>query len=329
MLEKLSLSTQTSSQQSHGRTKLSRRSATTLVFSALLIACITASTLLLKAIDHTRTEATLEEILYVSSPQLLKRLSLGYGGLLADIYWTRVVQYYGRNHRSGVGRYHLLWPLLDITTHLDSHLIAAYEFGGTFLAANPPNGAGLPQRAIQLVEYGIQNNPDDWHLYYDLGFIYYDIKDYHASADAFARGALAPNAHPFLRILAARMAEHGGELETARMLWTTTYQTTAEQNIRSNALAHLRALQTDEDIIHLQQVVDLYRQRSGLIPHGLGELIKAGLLAGIPRDPLGHPYELEATGKVVVSNPDDLPFLQQGLPAGYLPRAVPKIPTSY
>src|SRR5205823_13300621 len=89
---------------------------------------------------------------------------------------------------------------------------------------------------------------NDWHLYYDLGFIYYDLKDYRGAADAFQRGSRVPDAHPFLRILAARMAEHGGDVETARVLWSATYQTTQDRLIRANAAAHLRALQVDEQI---------------------------------------------------------------------------------
>ena len=45
-----------------------------------------------------RTTATLEEVLYHEFAQGIKRLSLGYDGLLADIYWTRAVQYFGRRH---------------------------------------------------------------------------------------------------------------------------------------------------------------------------------------------------------------------------------------
>jgi len=141
----------------------------TITFSILLIACLTGSVMLLRRLDQVRTGATLEEVLYISSPKLLKRLSLGYDGLLADVYWTRTVQYYGGMHHTGGGNYALLEPLLNITTQLDPHLIPAYEFGGTFLSAKPPQGAGVPQKAVELVEYGIRNNPGDWHLYYDLG----------------------------------------------------------------------------------------------------------------------------------------------------------------
>src|SRR5581483_6793904 len=196
-----------------------RSSKVTAVCTTVVVAFTLASVLLLRRVDQMRTGATLEEVLYVTSPKLVKRLSLGYEGLLADVYWTRAVQYYGGTHAKGGGRYELLWPLLNLTTQLDPHLIPAYEFGSTFLSAPPPQGAGLPEKAAELVEFGIRNNPGDWHLYYDLGFLKYDQRDYRAAADAFLRGSKLPNAHPFLAVLAARMAEHGGDTETARMLW--------------------------------------------------------------------------------------------------------------
>jgi tetratricopeptide (TPR) repeat protein len=293
--------------------------------SLLLILCMAGSVLLLRRLDQVRTGATLEEVLYVSSPKLLKRASLGYNGLLADIYWTRAVQYYGGKLHNGVARYDLLWPLLNITTQLDPHLIPAYLFGGTFLSAKPPSGAGAPDKAIELVEYGIRNNPDDWHLYYDLGFIYYDQKDYQGASDAFLRGSKVPNAHPFLKILAAKMAENGGDLETARMLWTATYQTSHDKNIRANAAAHLRAVQVDEEVPQLERLIDTYRQRTGHLPNSFFEMIRAGFLRGIPVDPLGNAYQLTTDGHVLLNDPDSVPFAQKGLPLGYVRPARPKI----
>ena len=55
----------------------------------------------------------------------------------------------------------------------------------------------MPERAIALEEFGIRNNPDEWRLYYNEGFIrYMELKDYAGAAEAFARGAEVPNAHP-------------------------------------------------------------------------------------------------------------------------------------
>src|SRR5229473_1499217 len=213
----------------------------TVVFSLLLAGCAGASVLLLRRLDEVRTGTTLEEVLYISSPKALKKMSLGYDGLLADIYWTRAVQYFGGKHHDGARRFDLLAPLLEITTTLDPHLLVAYEYGANFLAPKPPNGGGMPERAIELEEFGIRNNPNEWRLYYNLGFIHYmDLKDYAGAADAFARGSRVPNAHPYLKMLAGQMAEHAGDLQMARAIWTTTYQTADDKSVRANAAAHLR-----------------------------------------------------------------------------------------
>jgi tetratricopeptide (TPR) repeat protein len=297
----------------------------TIVGGSLLVICMLLSVLLLRRLDQVRTGATLQEVLYISSPKALKRLSLGYDGLLADIYWTRAVQYFGGKHHAGSEHLELLAPLLEITTALDPHLTVAYDFGSNFLAPDPPNGAGQPQRAVDLVQFGIRNNPDDWRLYYDLGFIYYlDLKDYAKAADAFARGSRVPHAHPFLKLLAAQMAQHAGEIQTARMLWTTTYQTTKDASVRANAVAHLRALRVDEDVTNLEALVAFYQRKTGHLPASFSELAGAGLLRGIPVDPLGQTYKLTSDGRVEVRDPDDLPFINKGTPPGYVPPKTPK-----
>jgi hypothetical protein len=183
----------------------------------------------------------------------------------------------------------------------------------------------MPERAIQLMEFGIRDNPDEWRLYYDLGFIYYtELKDYGRAADAFARGSRVPNAHPWLKLMAALMAEHAGDLQTARLMWTTTYQTTRDRNVRANAAAHLRALQVDEDVAALEALVSQYREKTGHLPQTFSDLESAGLLHGTPVDPLGHSYKLMPDGRIEVRVPDDFPFIRKGMPLGYVPPLKPK-----
>ena len=304
--------------------KASRR--ITVITGVLLVAFMMTSVALVHHLDQVRTGATLEEILYIPSPKVLKRMSLGYTGLAADVYWTRAVQYFGNKHHLGARNYDLLAPLLEITTYLDPQLVVAYEYGSNFLAPAPPNGAGMPRRAIDLQEYGIRNNPNEWRLYYQLGFIYYmDLQDYKGATEAFVRGTRVPNAHPFLKLMAGRMAEHAGDLQTARMMWTATYQTTTEQAIKYNAAAHLRALQVDEDVTNLEALTASYKEKTGHFPASFAELEAGGILRGVPVDPLGHPYKLMPNGRVEVHSPDDLPFIAKGTPPGYTPPAAPKI----
>jgi tetratricopeptide (TPR) repeat protein len=299
----------------------------TIVAGALLIICLAGSVLLLLHIDRERKGATLEEVLYISSPTLLKRMSLGYDGLLADVYWTRAVQYFGDKLTRGSEHFDLLAPLLEITTTLDPHLLVAYEYGSNFLAPKIPGGADQPQRAIKLVEFGIRNNPNQWHLYYDLGFIYYmELGDYPRAEQAFADGAKVPHAHQIMPLMAAKMAEHAGNIQTARLMWVTTYQITRDPMVKSNAVAHLNALQVDEDVTTLEKVVSHYREKTGHLPQKFADLETANMLRGTPVDPLGHTYKLMPDGHVEVRVPDDLPFIEKGIPIGYIPPRKPKLP---
>ena len=299
-----------------------------LALTAVMVALFGVAALSLYKVDQIRAETRQEDVLYISSAKALRRLSLGYTGLMADIYWTRAVQYFGWKHKHREMDYHLLYPLLDITTELDPHLIAAYRFGAPFIAQPPPNGAGQPDKAVDLIERGIKANPNEWRLYYELGFLQaMERQDYAAAADAFNRGSQVPNAHPFLKLLAAAMAQHGGDLQTARMLWHTTLQTAEDPLIKQNAERHLRALDVDETVPQLEQLVRLYRNKTGIQPTSFIQLVSAGYLRHIPVDPLGHPYKLRPDGQVVVQDPDALPFIKHGLPPDYQPvlKSVPEL----
>ena len=238
--------------------------------------------------------------LYLTSGEWVQRLTLGYDGLVACIYWTRAVQHFGRQHMAQ-GEYKLLYPLLDITTTVDPELILAYRFGAVFLAEELPTGAGQPDLAIKLLEKGIRQNPDYWRFWYDIGFVYYRaFKDYAKAAEAFRTGAEYPGAEAFMRIMAAKVAAEGGTRETARALWQELYNSTDDPTIRSSAELHLLGIRLDEEIEFLQSVVDSYIHQAGRVPSGWREVAAAGLLPGQPLDPMGRPYGLKVDGTVLV-----------------------------
>ncbi len=296
-----------------------------LIALTVLLLSMAGATITLGAIDRDRRRPAAQEALYLSSPNVLRRLSIGYTGLLADIYWTRAVQYFGQQHHADSGDFRLLAPLLEITTQLDPKLLPAYEFGANFLAPQPPAGAGLPGAALSLMQYGIEHNPDQWRLYYNLGFLYYtEFKDYAKAADTFKRGAALPLTNSFMPILAARMAQHAGEFDTARLLWVTTYQNTKDTQIRENAVEHLLALQVDEEVTQLERVIATYRERTGRLPGSMGDLERAGFIHGTPTDPKGHPYRLLADGRIEVEDPAQIYFITKGLPPGALPPQPPR-----
>jgi hypothetical protein len=265
---------------------------------------------------RTHTAEQQKEELLLRSPSVVQKMSLGYGALFADIYWTRAVQYYGSRVGTPGATFDLLWPLLDITTTLDPKLVVAYRFGAIFLSEPGIGGAGRPDLAIELVKRGIAANPNDWHLYSDLGFLYYwRVRDFQSSAQAYLQGSKNPDAPPWLKIMAARVAEQGGSLETSAMIWQELHDSTDNVSIREKAAEMLRGIRAQEDEMHLDELAEQFKLRFARYPASTAELRDAGLLRGIPIDPGGYPYLFGPDGKsrlnprsdVVISKPGPAP----------------------
>ncbi|HKV47457.1 MAG TPA: hypothetical protein VJN69_05155 [Candidatus Acidoferrales bacterium] len=238
------------------------------------------------------------EELILQSPDAIKKLSLGYDALLGDIYWTRAAQYYGREMNEPHSDFHLLWPLLNVATTLDPKVEVAYHFGAIFLSEPEPLGAGRTDLAIQLVKKGIAANPIIWQLGTDLGFLYYwRLKDYPNAAAAYFQASRIPNSPPWIKVMAARVAQTGGSIGTSQIIWAQIYTSTKDPTIRKEAGAQLQGLKAQEDMVQLGSLASEYKKRTGHYPVSEEELRVVGLLPGIPVDPAGFPYEFDADGK--------------------------------
>lgn len=247
---------------------------------------------------RTRTEAQEQQQLLLRSPAAIKKISLGYNSLLADVYWTRAVQYYGARVGKPHATFGLLWPLLDISTTLDPKLLPAYHFGAIFLSESGTGGPGEPALAVKLVKRGITANPDRWGLYSDLGFLYYwYFQDYHRASAAYMAGSKTPQGPAWMKMMAARMDQKGGSIETSRLVWSELYETSKNENIRKLALKNLRGLKAEQDESELNALADQYRERFGRYPSSFAEMRDRGFLRGIPLDPAGYPYVLGPDGR--------------------------------
>jgi len=284
---------------------------TALVAVPLLFAAIAGLQMRIDAEAHSLSEQ--RDDLLLRSPSAVKEMSFGYDSLLADIYWTRAVQYYGARFAKKGATFELLWPLLEITTTLDPKLIIAYRFGAIFLSEKGTGGAGRPDLAIELVKRGIAANPEEWHLDLDLGFLYYwRMKDYASAAQAFLAASNKPNAPSWLAITAVRVAQKGGSIETSRIIWSEIYESNRDPKIREKALETLQGLKAEQDEMNLNEVAAEYEKRFGRRPASTSDLRSAGLLNGIPVDPLGYPYVFGADGKAAL-HPDSTVVIPQDL----------------
>jgi tetratricopeptide (TPR) repeat protein len=244
-----------------------------------------------------------EEVLYLPSGKVLKALSLGHYGLIADIYWMRAVQYYGGKRLQNANQFELLGPFIDIATTLDPQLLHAYRFGSIFLSEKSPVGAEQPEKAISLLEKGIRHNPNEWQLYRDLGFVYYwYLEDYKKAAEWFLEGSKNPKSAKWMKTFAAELLAKGNTRETARFLWQEVYDTSDSETLKKNAKENLLKLQSLDDIDILKSMVSKVEAKTGRKVSSMQELVSLGVFKQLPLDPKGFPYILDPkTGEIGLS----------------------------
>jgi hypothetical protein len=243
------------------------------------------------------------QVLYLWSGRHVKRLFPGFESLAADIYWLRTVQYFGAQRRFAQEKsFELLRPLIEITTDLDPRLEIAYRYGAIFLAEPPPEGAGRPHEAVEVLEKGVRNNPRSWQLREELGFFHFlFLHDAGRAAEVLVEASYLPEAPFWLRTLAADVLQRGGERQASRLMWQQMYAHAEDGLIRENARLRLGILDSLDAADGLTAAVAAFEAREGRRPGRLEELGAAGLWKGPLVDAAGEPFSYDVrTGKVTI-----------------------------
>jgi len=254
------------------------------------------------------------DLLYFSSPSAVKIMALGYENILADIYWMRTIQYYGRRDKADKRpiRYKNLSNLLDITTTLDPYLVDVYSIGSFFLSEDEPVGAGQPEEAVKLFDKGIKAHPDKWRLLYDKGLVYYIyLQDFKAAGNIWLEASRMQGAPDYLEPLATNSLFEGGAMDTARALWQRQYEESLRPDVKENALNHLISIQVAEDLWVLEFLLGVYRLENGMYPQSLSKLLpdEPGMIETM--DPLGTPYSYDPeTGSLGLSPDSEVLYLE-------------------
>jgi tetratricopeptide (TPR) repeat protein len=268
-----------------------------------------------KGIDARRGDPGPDsDLLYFSSPSVVKKMALGYENLLADVYWLRAIQYFGRIDRGKINAepFKNLATFLDIITTLDPDLIDACRVGSVFLSEGEPVGAGQPEEAVKLLDKGIEAHPDLWRLRLDKGFVYYwYLKDFKAAGNVWLEASRRPESPEWMAGLAAMSLTKGGAIEVARALWQQQYNESTREDIKENARNCLISLEVAEDLWTLEFLLGVYRLENGMFPRSLEDLSSGESRKIIQADPLGTPYDYDPeTGAVSLSPQSEVIYIE-------------------
>ena len=289
----------------------SNRFRTIILQLAVIIAGLAAIVLLSGFMDRNRPElpADYEDSDLSMNGSRLKGFALGFEGLMADWYWMRSLQYIGGkivkadsdvinldDLRSLNPR--LLYPLLDNATDLDPHFIDAYSYGAIVMPAIDP------AQAIAITEKGIANNPGEWRLYQHLGYIYWKLKQYDKSADAYDKGSRVADAAPFMRLMAAAMKTEGGSRATAREIYRQMFDGSDDASIRGTAERRLKDLESLDERDAIDKALAEFKSTAGRCVNNLAEVMPTLMHVSLPN---GDAFQVDRANRLV--DPTGAPYL--------------------
>ena len=239
------------------------------------------------------------------SPETARRMSLGFNGIAADWYWIRSLQYVGRKALAAGSGFRLddvgalgiknLGPMLEHTTTLDPQFLAAYEFGAVVLPSIDQAAA------VRLLEKGVRENPSEWRLYHNLGYIHWQAGRYKEAGEVYNAGAKVAGAPAWMHAMAAQMEANGGSRAVAREMYTRLHEGTSDAQIKSLAASRLTQLLSLDERDAIRRALSEFRARTSRCPASWREvapILRAMRFSfdssGAPLDPLGTPYVLDA-----------------------------------
>jgi tetratricopeptide (TPR) repeat protein len=209
----------------------------------LIMVFVTIGVLVLSArsVETIAQQKTALEVSYLPSSEFMQMASLGYRNLASDLLWFKAVQYYG-GYRLAQNGIRLFGHLADVITDLDPKFKGAYKLSALIISED----LGEHKEGVRLMEKGLRNNPDDYWLTYEMGFLHYlGGHDYTEAEKYFSLAATLPGADEKAARFAADAAKKGGDYESSIELWAELADNSDDKYIRELAIKYIAEIKAE------------------------------------------------------------------------------------
>ena len=201
----------------------------------------------------------------------------------------------GRELEDDPGDFERLFDLLNVEANFDPKFDIPYLLGGLVLGESPDHA----KKALEVFERGKREYPADWRFPFYIGYTnYFSLGETEAAGKAMAEAARLPGSPAYLPGLASRMLSEAREPGVALAMLETIVRQESDPSRRAVLERRIREVTVERDLLALERAVESYREKMGAVPRALSDLVRAGILTGIPEEPNGGRYLMEPGGKV-------------------------------
>ncbi len=281
-------------------------------FIALLLVFVLLATtthLVQRQIRGKLGEAPPMDILYLPKGEYVKIIAMGFDSFMADLLWIRAIQYFG-GHFMFDSKFPVIDRLLEVITTLEPTFQEVYTFGAMVLH----DEMHQREKAIALLDRGIENNPNSWHIAYDKGFLWFEelrsskdttfqVMAAQKAMEAYSLATTKPDCPDFVGRIVIQMKYEAGWKDLAREMWRQKLEEAEKNGDKLAASIYRDKLLKDkyqEIVLPVIQALYKYYQKYKKGPPQLSDLVKEGFIDRIPPDPLtGEPLQFDPrTGRV-------------------------------
>lgn len=258
---------------------------------ALYISIVVPFTNYMKRKPFTEKLGTLPTVATLKFMSADQKLFVGSSLILKVIIYFGGLTELAKNRIIIQPDYPAMSRIIHSAVKLDPYNIDAYYFAQAFLTWE----AKQYTVANELLEYGMNYRTWDWYLPFFAGFNYaYFLKDYKKAALCYKHaGELSGS--DLSKLLAGRYMQESGQTELAINYLSAMLKRENNTALKKNYQIRLNAF---SEARRIEIAYNRYKEKRGVDPVTVEQLISAGFLSPPPRDPYGGQFYLDASGRV-------------------------------
>lgn len=264
------------------------------LFAVFIIAMILAGFLQFKYDNRVDYFADKNVFVALPSGKTLKILSFGFQDVTADMLFIWSIQFYSSYNFNN--RFDYLENIFNTITDLSPQYKEPYIVGSWIMALEAKD----IEMAIRLLEKGSRNMTNEWIFDYEASFYAYrDLGDNDRAIKLLQRAAARPNAPSLIKRKEAHLIYMKDDLTEAYAMWVEIYNNAKSRLDKDAAFKHLYQIKFEMDQKMLEDALAKFKTKYNRYPADLTQLVRSGLVRGIPRDFTGQNYIYDPqTGKI-------------------------------